>query len=341
MKRIDFLKAGAGIVVSGGLTGMAADGELVLPLILPVGLERGDLIGITAPAGCVWNVSHVDKIVAVLHNEGFKTEVGKTVYEQVGYLAGSDEMRAEELMYFFQKPSVKCILTMRGGWGCARILERLDYSMIKNNPKIIMGFSDITSLLLAIYAKTGLVTFHGPCGYSSWGDFTLEAAKKAVVHGGPFLMENPADNKDQLKTYKSGKAKGKLIGGNLAVLVSLIGTPYLPKMDNCLLFLEEIGEEPYRIDRMLWQLKQAGIFDLVSGVILGAFTDCVPTEPERSFTLDEVFSQHFATASFPVYVGASFGHLAPKFTLPIGVLAEMDADNFSIKTLVSCLLIGR
>lgn len=299
----------------------------------PKGLMKGDLIGVTGPAGSIWNKAHIDKIVGIMDELGFRTQLGQTLYEQDGFLAGNDQMRANELMEMFKDKSIKGILTMRGGWGCARILDQLDYTVIKENPKVIMGFSDITSLVNAIYTKTGLVTFHGPCGYSSWGDFTRNQVIKNVVVGEPFTMKNPSHNQSELKTWSPGKAKGRLIGGNLTVIASMVGTPYEPVWKNNILFLEEIKEEPYRVDRMLWQLKQAGAFDQMSGLVIGSFRKCEPEEPEKSFTLDQIFEQHFKDAHFPVYQGASFGHITPKFTLPIGILTEMDADAHTITTL--------
>ncbi len=308
-------------------------------IIKPKGLIKGDLIGITAPAGSIWNKAHITKIQGILENLGFKTTVGKTCYEQDGFLAGSDKMRAEELMGMFQNKSIRGILTMRGGWGCARILDMLDYQSIAANPKVIMGFSDITSLINAIYTKTGLVTYHGPCGYSSWGDFSTDEVMKTLALGLPRTLKNPNNNLEDLRTWSSGKAQGRLVGGNLTVIASMVGTSYEPDWNNKLLFLEEIKEEPYRVDRMLWQMKQSGVFNKINGVIIGSFRKCEPEEPEKSFSLEAIFEQHFAQAKFPVYQGASFGHIAPKFTLGVGLFSEMDADNFTIKTLEKSVVV--
>ncbi|MFT5819619.1 MAG: muramoyltetrapeptide carboxypeptidase [Crocinitomix sp.] len=336
MKRSDFIKTTAGVIVgTTALTSFTTPNQATngLVKIFPKALRRGDLIGITAPAGSIWNKSHIEKVENILHEQGFKTKVGKTCYEQEGYLAGSDELRAAELMGFFEDKAIKGIVTMRGGWGCQRILDMLNYDTIHTNPKVIIGFSDITSLVNAIYRHAGLVTFHGPCGYSSWGDFTMDCVKKALVIGEPFTLKNPTEYKEETKTWVSGKAQGTLIGGNLTVFTSLIGTPHEPVWVGSILFLEEIGEEPYRVDRMLWQMKQARVFKGVKGLVLGSFKNCQAEEPHKSFSLDDVFKQHFGDAKFPVYQGAAFGHIIPKFTLPIGVEAEMDADKFTIRTL--------
>lgn len=336
MKRRRFIKATSSIALTAPLLLSATNPlqeVLSEPSKKPKALLKGDLIGVTGPAGSIWNKAHITKIENKMAELGFKTKLGKTLYEQDGFLAGDDDMRAKELMDMFKDKSIRAILTMRGGWGCARILDKLDYEVIAKNPKVIMGFSDITSLVNAIYAKTGLVTYHGPCGYSSWGDFTTNHVIKAVVSGQPFTMKNPSNNQDDLKTWTSGKAQGKLVGGNLTVVTSMIGTAYEPNWTGKILFLEEIKEEPYRVDRMLWQLRQADVFNKINGLVIGSFRKCTPEEPEKSFTLDQIFEQHFATAPFPVYQGSSFGHITPKFTLPIGVNAEMDADNFTIELL--------
>ena len=217
MKRRGFIFKSAGLAL--GAYALSSFQEVLSePSKKPKGLIKGDLIGITGPAGSIWNKAHIQKIQDILEGLGFRTTLGPTLYEQDGFLAGNDEMRAKELMEMFEDNSIRAILTMRGGWGCARILDKLDYAVIAKNPKIVMGFSDITSLVNAIYSKTGLVTYHGPCGYSSWGDFTTDHVIKSVVVGKPYVMENPVDNMADLKTWSSGKASGKLVGGNLTVI---------------------------------------------------------------------------------------------------------------------------
>lgn len=339
MKRRRFIRNVAGLGIASALlpsfqsnqTKSASANPVVKTL--PKALLKGDIIGITGPAGAIYEPETIERITSRLTELGFKFKLGKTLYERFGYLAGTDEVRANELMEFYKDHSVKAILTMRGGWGCARILDLLDYEVIAQHPKILMGFSDITSLVNAVYLKTGIITYHGPCGYSTWTDFSTVHVTKAVVLGAPFTMQNPDDYKADLLTLSPGKAEGELLGGNITVLVSMIGTPYEPDWTNKILFLEETMEEPYRIDRMFWQMKQAGIFGKVKGVVFGSFNKCFPEEPEKSFTLHEVLEQHFRGLSIPVYMGATFGHMSPKFTLPIGVLAEIDADNHTIRTL--------
>ena len=307
--------------------------------IVPRALLRGDTIAITGCAGAIYEPETITRMTDRLTELGFKYKLGQNLYERFGYLAGTDQQRADELMDFYKDPSIKGILTMRGGWGCARILDLLDYDVIAANPKVLLGFSDVTSLINAIYKKTGMITYHGPCGYSTWTEFSTGYVTLATAIGSPFTMKNPSDYLTGLKTLTPGKAQGELIGGNLTVIVSMIGTPYEPDWDGKILFLEETKEEPYRIDRMFWQLKQAKVFQKIKGLVFGSFNQCDPEEPEKSFTLQEVLNQHFANQTFPVYMGATFGHMSPKFTLPIGVLAELDADKHIISTLEKSVLV--
>ena len=306
--------------------------------IFPKGLKKGDLIALTAPAGAIFNAKYISKIETRLIGLGFKVLKGKTLYQQNGFLAGTDEFRTQELHTLFKDKSVKAIIAMRGGWGCSRLLDKLDFELIKRNPKILMGYSDITSLLIAIQEKTGLITYHGPVGYSSWKEFSTFNVFKTLVDGKPFVMKNPPTHSSDLATLTKGKTQGQLTGGNLTVIASMIGTNHEPNWSNKILFLEETGEEPYRIDRLLWQLKQAQVFNQIRGLVIGAFTKCDPEEPERSFSLAEVLNQHFKNTNFPVYKSAVIGHIVPKFTLPIGVNVEMDADNFTIRTLEYSIL---
>jgi len=337
MKRRQFIQK-SGLLAVGSVALSSFNYDEVESRVFPKSLKKGDIIALTAPAGAVFNLNQISKIEVRLIALGFKVLKGKTLLQQDGFLAGSDDFRTQELHELFKNKSVKAIIAMRGGWGCARILDKLDYNLIKENPKILMGYSDITSLLIAIQQKTGLITYHGPVGYSSWKTFSTINVFKTIIEGKPFVMKNPLSHKKDLETLTKGKASGQLIGGNLTVLTSMIGTNHEPNLKNKILFLEETGEEPYRIDRMLWQLKQAKVFNQINGLVIGAFTKCNPEEPKESFSLAEVLNQHFKNTTFPVYKGAVIGHIIPKFTLPIGVNVEMDAENFTIRTLEPSIL---
>jgi muramoyltetrapeptide carboxypeptidase len=322
-------------VLTTGLVGLGAMTLVEKPTkIAPRALSAGDTIALTAPAGAVFNQDHIGKMEALLKRFGFKVVLGKTLTEKEGYLAGSDELRAEELNAFFANTNVHAIFTMRGGWGCGRILDLIDYEAIKANPKIIMGFSDITSLLVTITERTGLITFHGPVGYSSWNTFSIQSVYDTLVEGKKVDFDNALEERDNLETIVSSSTAGEILAGNLTVLCSLVGTPYEPTWEGKILCLEEVGEEPYRIDRMLWQMGSAGVFKKINGLVLGSFKKCEPEFPDESFSLSEVFDQHFKPLSIPVFKGASFGHTANKYNLPIGAMAIMNSQNFGFKLLV-------
>ncbi|GAB5416663.1 MAG: LD-carboxypeptidase [Crocinitomicaceae bacterium] len=296
----------------------------------PPKLQKGDTIGICAPAGALRRPEEVPEFTAVLNAMGFKVKVGKHVYEKYGYFAGTDEQRAADFNTFIQDEEVKGIFFLRGGWGCARILDLLDYEAIQLNRKVIMGFSDATSLLNVITQQLGIVTYHGPSGNSTWNAYSKKHIRNVLMSDSLTSFENNSSD-HEIITYQSGKASGFLFGGNLSVITSLLGTSYFSFVDGSLLFLEEVGEEPYRIDRMLTQLKQAGIIQKCTGIILGSFRKCTAEEPDRAFTLEEVFEQHFGSLEIPVFYGAQIGHTVNKFTIPLGVKAEMDADKGSIQ----------
>ncbi|HLC83512.1 MAG TPA: LD-carboxypeptidase [Bacteroidia bacterium] len=309
------------------------DDKLYLPLIKPPSLKTGDTIAISSPAGAVWDDAQVEKFVSILENSGFQVKRGQTLKERYGYFAGTDEFRASEISNFFLDKNVNAIFCMKGGWGCARILDKLNFEMIKNNPKIIMGFSDITSLLIAINSKTGLATYHGPVGNSGWNDFTVKYVKEVLVDKKIVSYAYPEDDSDKHYTINEGKAKGILVGGNLTVLANMIGSEYLPDWKNKILFLEETGEEPYRVDRMLTQLKLAGVLNNISGFVFGKCVKCEAEEPEKAFTLKEVLEQHIKPLGIPAFYGAMIGHIVNKYTMPIGIEAEIDASLGLIKLL--------
>lgn len=304
-------------------------------IILPPRLRTGDLLALTAPAGAIFNEESVQKATAALEGAGFRVMQGETLRQRYGYLAGTDEFRAKELNALFANKEVKGIVAMRGGWGCARLLPYLDFDAIGKNPKLITGFSDITTLLLAIHAKTGMITFHGPVGNSSWGDFTMDHFLRIVKDAEPLRMEQPKD--DPATIFCAGKKTGKLLGGNLTVLCSLLATPYLPDFSQSLLFLEETEEEPYAIDRLLTQLSLNGLLSRTAATIFGKCTKCEAEEPDKSFTLDEVLRQKFPEGGQTALGGFSFGHVKDKFTFPVGASATLDTETASLSLAYPCV----
>ncbi len=328
-KFIRNISLGAGLLSTSNLFAGSKQAGLYAPnpaILLPPRLKKGDLIALMAPAGAIFNDDTVPKATAAVEAMGFRVKIGETAKTKTGYLAGDDEFRGKEFMAFMLDKEVKAIIALRGGWGCARMLPFIDMSLIADSKKIISGFSDITTLLLALYAKTGLVTFHGPVGNSTWEGATTENFLSVVQDAEfPFIMSNP-----EVKTIHTGYAKGILLGGNLSIICSLIGTGFLPDFKNSILFLEETEEEPYRVDRLLTQLAQNGILDNLAGVVFGTCAKCEPEEPEKSFTLDQVLDYHFKTRNYPVIKGFAIGHIKDKFTLPVGVLAELNTEKSSL-----------
>ncbi|NVK65110.1 MAG: LD-carboxypeptidase [Flavobacteriales bacterium] len=300
--------------------------------MVPKRLKKGDTIGIAASAGPIRTRKEVEEFEKVLHQLGYQTKLGKNVFKQDGYFSASDEERAAEFMELIEDQEVNGIFFIRGGWGCARLLELLDYESITQHPKVIMGFSDITALLNAITSETGIVTFHGPGGNSTWNEYSVNYINRLLRKAEKVTFENTHSD-HPIATYSTGEAEGILYGGNLSVLCGMIGSDYLPDWSEKILFLEDVAEEPYRIDRMLTQLKLAGVFEQISGLVLGNFRKCIAEEPHRSFTLEEVFEQHFKDAKIPVFYGAQIGHIRNKFTVPVGVKVRMNSENGTIQLL--------
>ena len=308
--------------------------------VKPKRLKNGDTVGIVSPAAPVYGKEKIEIMQESMEALGFNVVISDHVNDQWGYFAGEDELRAEEVNKMFADTNIDGIVCARGGWGCSRILPYLDYEMIAQNPKVIIGYSDVTSLLLALYAKTGLVTFHGPVGTSEWKDFSVNYFKSILMEGGKVEMTNPQKVEDTLTqiddrvtTIRKGTAQGPLLGGNLTVLTTIIGSDFLPEWDDAILFLEDVNEGIYRVDRMLTQMKLAGILDQLNGFVFGKCTECGPGSGYGSFTMDQVFDHHIEPLNIPAWSGAMIGHISEKFTVPIGIQARIDAAKGTIKML--------
>ncbi len=301
----------------------------------PKALHPGDSIGIISPAGAVYKPEYVTEFKNIIKREGFRYKLGVTLYKQNGFLAGTDKERADELNHFFADSTIKAIICMRGGWGGARILHLINYAIVARNPKIFMGFSDITSLLVGIYKKTGLVTFHGPVGYSSWGRFTTTYFRRVLIEKDTAVFKNPPDH--TIYTITSGSTQGILIGGNLSVISSIIGSAYEPSWHGKILFLEETEEEPYRIDRMLTQLALRCVLKNISGFVFGKCVSCRAEKPHQSLTFEQVLLHHIKPLGIPAFYGAMTGHIRDKYTLPIGIPVKMNADKGTITMLTSAV----
>jgi muramoyltetrapeptide carboxypeptidase len=295
----------------------------------PRRLQHGDLIGLVTPASPIADPARIERGVRYLETLGYRVLVAENVNKSRGYLAGTDEERIADLHALFRNTEVRAIFCIRGGYGTPRILSLIDYRLIARNPKIFVGYSDITALQLAIWKRCRLVTFQGPMlGVDLAGDvdhFAEEWLWKLLTSktpAGPILSAAEAT-----VTVRPGKARGQLLGGNLALMLSIFGTRYQPDYSGSLLFLEDTDEEPYRIDRMFTQLRHASILSKCAGLLLGQFTDSDPKDPTKpSLTLAEVFGDVASWSSVPILSNLPFGHIPRKLTLPQGIGARVDTQ---------------
>jgi muramoyltetrapeptide carboxypeptidase len=309
--------------------------------VRPGRLRTGDTVGLVNPAGATWEPVHAEVAAESLGVLGFKAKRGEHLLSRRGYFAGTDEERAADLNAMFADPAVRAIHCLRGGWGSARLLPLLDWDVISRNPKILLGYSDITALLLALHARTGLVTFHGPVASAQWNPFNVGWMKRVLQQGEAVTFENLKEVgedhltvvENRVQTLTPGTARGCLLGGNLTVLTSLLGSGYLPEWDGCILFLEDVEEAPYRIDRMLTQLRLAGVLQKARAVVWGHCTDCEPGRGYGSLTVTDVLYDHLKPLGVPAWQGAMIGHIDRQFTLPVGIEVEVDATAGTIRML--------
>ena len=317
----------------------------VAPLLKGNVLKAGDTIGIITPASALGDEDAITLTKEVLTYFGFKVKEGKYIRQRYGNLAGTDDQRLEDLHDMFADKSVAGILCIRGGAGASRLLGRIDYELIKKNPKALIGYSDITALIMAFQAKAGLVTFHGPVGTSTWSNLVAKTFKEQLMDNQLLTYTNPAkkgDNivqyKDRITTINPGIAEGKLLGGNLTLISGLCGSPYLPDFTGSILFLEEINESPEKVDRMFCQLMNAGILKQIKGFVFGKCTGCSPSGGYGSLNLDQILRDFIKPLQIPSYSGAVIGHIDDQFLLPVGVQARIDANKGTIEILEKALV---
>jgi len=313
--------------------------------VKPARLRQGDTVGLVMPSFAQWDPVPLDILLDTLTALGLKAKTGRHIFDRRGYFAGRDEDRAADVNAMFADPDVRAIHCVRGGWGAARLLPLLDWSAVSQNPKILVGYSDITALLLACYARTGLVTFHGPVGASTWNAFNLDWMKRVLWNAEAATFANAKEANDTLvpvrnrtQTITEGKASGRLLGGNLTVLTTIIGSGYLPDFKDCILFLEDVEEAPYRLDRMFTQLALAGILGKAKGIVWGTCDKCSPGEGFGSLTVPDILADHVRPLGVPAYAGAMIGHVDRQFTLPLGTQVEIDADAGTMTMLESAVL---
>ena len=307
----------------------------------PVPLNPGDTVALVSPSSATDERLTLQLAGEVMEALGFKVKTGAHYVTRRGHLAGTDAERAGDLNTMFADDGVRGIVCVRGGSGAARLLPLLDYDAIRANPKVLLGYSDITALHNAILAQAGLVTFHGPIGAGSWNAFNVHQFKRMFFERELMQYRNVVDDDDdelvprenRTLTITGGKARGELVGGNLTVLTALAGSRYLPDFDGRILFLEDVEEAPYRIDRMLTTLKLMGALDRIAGFIFGECTDCDPGAGYGSLTLDQIFDDHIKPLGIPAYRGAMIGHIREQFIVPHGGQVELDADAGTFRML--------
>ncbi|HEY0874586.1 MAG TPA: LD-carboxypeptidase [Vicinamibacterales bacterium] len=311
-------------------------------VIRPPRLRPGDSVGIVAPASATFQTDDVEIARESLEALGLRVKIGSNVLARHGYLAGDDKERAADINAFFADEAMKAVIPIRGGWGSSRVLPHLDYDTIRRNPKVVVGYSDITALHMAIQARTGLVTFHGPNGMGRWDSWSLDYFKRLLFGAEAPTLTNLVKLSDRnaltptehrARTITPGTARGRLLGGNLTVLTAILGSPYVPSFDGAILFLEDVGEDLYRVDRMFTQLKLAGVLDVIRGFVFGTCAECGPGEGFASLTLEEIFADHIKPLGIPAWFGAMIGHQTPQWTVPIGIEAEIDASKATIRLL--------
>lgn len=311
-----------------------------LRLIKPPALKPGDTVSCITPSTFVVNPEtklQAERIITAL---GLKPKFGSNTGKRWGYLGGSVEERVADLHAAFRDPETKAVFCVRGGYGAAMLLDRLDYSLIRRHPKILLGYSDITALHLGIHQTSRIVTLHGPTVLDPFNQFTFNHLKRALFEARPLgELKNPPESNPlrplhPVRTLRGGTATGPLIGGNLTLISTTMGTPWEIQTEGRILFLEDVGEQPYSIDRMLTQLRLAGKFSGIRGLILGECNDCRPREFRPAFestlSLPEVYDHVLAGLEVPVVSGLVFGHTEDQFPLPQGVNATLDADRATI-----------
>lgn len=299
-----------------------------MSLLKPKALELGDTIGIIAPSSPAPKDT-MEKSLGIFMQYGYRVKLGETINAQYGYLSGTDEMRAQDVNRMFADSEVDAIFCLRGGYGTPRILDKIDYESIRNNPKIFVGYSDITALHVAIHKNTGLVTFHGPMVAElakTMDPLTWPTLFQHLTNGGP--VGRYAEPLDMFQyTLTDGVVEGPLVGGNLCLLVAALGTPYEIDTKDKILFVEDIGEEPYSIDRMLTQLKLAGKLESAKGIIFTDFSEDEPKQYKNSLTMEQILNDIVKPLGIPSYYGLKAGHCQPNLTLPYGVHTRLNATE--------------
>ncbi len=334
LDRRQFIAASTALAVTGTAQGQRG-------LLKPPRVRPGDRVGLVSPATAAFETAPIEIMQEALESLGLSVVLGDNFYARHGYFAGEDRARADDINAFFADPDIRMIFA-RGGWGSARILPLLDFDAVARNPKVLLGYSDATALISGVHSQTGLVTFHGP---SPLDRFSAERFQEIVMEGQSVVMSNPREIPDdklvqtehRLQTLNGGKASGPIFGGNLTVLTAILGSRYVPNFDGAILFLEDVNEAVYRVDRMLTQLSLAGILDQITGFVFGRCTECESGSSFGSLTLEQVLAEHIGRRGIPAFSGSMIGHIDQQFTIPLGIEVEIDADAGTLTMLDSAV----
>lgn len=309
--------------------------------IKPKRLQKGDVIGIISPASAPEDDNLITKGIRYIERLGYRTELGKNVGKARGYLAGTDEERVDDIHQMFKDKNIKAIFCLRGGYGAFRLLDKINYKLIRNNPKIFVGFSEITSLQMAFLHKAKLITYAGPMVVPNFSKdinpFTEENFWRLITSNKKVGKLKFSDS-EKLPNINPGNVTGQLVGGNLAVFVSLIGTQFLPNLKDKILLLEDVSEFPYKIDRMMNQLRLNQTFKNVKGIILGRFVDCIEHDmTKKTLTLSEVIEDYLRGIKVPTIYTFPHGHIEEFVTLPLGIKIKLNATKGFVEITESCV----
>ena len=312
----------------------------------PPRLSRGSRVALVAPAGPLLERDDLTRAQELCRALGYEPVLGTNAYSRHGYLAGTDDQRLSDLNGVLQDQRLDAIWCIRGGYGALRLLDRVDYEAMARWPKVLVGFSDITALLNAITRITGVVTYHGPVARAPMPPFSRRHFERVLVSsevpGRLDLLAPPADvlvpQEHRIVTLVGGTAEGPLAGGNLSLLHCLIGTPYFPDLSRAILFLEDVDEDLYKVDRMLAHLRLVGALEKLAGVAVGRFTELDRASRDGALGFDEVLATYLQPLGIPVAYGFPIGHIDSQWTLPLGIRARLNADAGELELLESAVL---
>lgn len=303
-------------------------------LLRPKALRRGEVIGLVAPAGALWKPERVEACVRYLEGHGYRVEVGAHALGNDGAFAGTDDQRLADLNGMLRDPRIRAVMALRGGYGTPRLLDRIDYAAVRRDPKIVVGYSDITALQMALWRKTGLVTFSGPLGaveFAGQPDPVTEESFWRLVTSRSTRGRLSLPEDHPLQARQVGVGEGPLLGGCLSLVVTLLGTPFSPDYRGAVLALEDVHEQFHRLDRMMTQLRLAGVLGRLAGLVLGQFTQACAADPAHPFhDLEAVWGSVLKDLRCPVLAGFPYGHVPRKVTLPWGIPVRVDGGRRTV-----------